>query len=70
VATTRRRLITAIILATATVTLVLAVPPLRGVAEQIEHMRLLGYARLRGRPTVSELPSSATPQAAEAAVTP
>ncbi len=39
-ATARRRLITAVVLATATVTLVLAVPPLRGVAEQIEHMSL------------------------------
>ena len=39
-ARSRRRLITAVVLATATVTLVLAVPPLRGVAEQIENMNL------------------------------
>jgi hypothetical protein len=38
------RLITAVVLATATVTLVLAVPPLRGVAEQIEHMSLAWVA--------------------------
>jgi len=37
-ASLRRRLVTAVVLATATVTLVLAVPPLRGVAQQIGAM--------------------------------
>lgn len=37
-ATLRRRLIVAALLTTATVTIVLAVPPLRSVAKQIEHM--------------------------------
>jgi uncharacterized membrane protein YbhN (UPF0104 family) len=39
-ATVRRRLVTATILATATLTLVLAVPPLHGVERQIERMNV------------------------------
>ncbi len=40
----RRRLLTALVLATATVTLVLAVPPLRGVAHQIENLSVVWIA--------------------------
>lgn len=38
VASIRRRLLTAVVLATATVTVVLAVPPLRGVAQRLDGM--------------------------------
>src|SRR5581483_6376081 len=40
-ASVRRRLVGAVVMATATVTLLLAVPPLRGVARQIDAMNLV-----------------------------